>query len=267
MAKMFGLVGETLGHSFSPIIHRKIYECVGWQAEYGFFQVAPDNLKNLIFSLQTLGINGANVTIPYKQQVMPFLDEIAPEAEKIGAVNTIIFQDGKTIGDNTDYYGIVRTFEDLGVSLSGQKVVVLGNGGASKAVQTVLKDKGASIEIFSIEEDGNPDFSALPSLGTRDILVNATPVGMSPNGNDTPVSKEILEKFSFVFDLVYNPMPTRLVREARELGLVATTGLSMLVYQAVRSDELWFETAIPEECTRKVLEDIFALVSDEERPL
>lgn len=257
MAKMFGLVGETLGHSFSPIIHRMVYEITGWQAEYGIFQVAENELKNLIPSLKALGISGVNVTIPYKQKVIPFLDELSLEATSIGAVNTVLFKDGKIIGDNTDYYGIVKTFEQMGISLAGKQAVVLGNGGASKAVQAVLRDYAASCEIFSIEEDGNPGFDALPTLEQKDILINATPVGMYPRGTETPVNEEILSKFSAVFDLVYNPMPTRLTSDAKKLGLASANGLSMLVYQAVRSDELWFEEKIPDSEVDKILEAMF----------
>lgn len=267
MAKMFGLVGETLGHSFSPVIHRMVYEVAGWQAEYGLFQVKKESLKDLIPSLKNLGIEGVNVTIPYKQAILPFLDEIEPEAKKIGAINTISFKNGKTIGANTDYYGIVKTFEEMDFSPSGKRAVILGNGGASKAVQAVLKEKDATIEIFSIEDDGNPGFEKLPTLDKRDILINATPVGMYPNNENSPVEKEILEKFSYAFDLVYNPMPTKFIKEAKSLGLKASTGLSMLVYQAVRSDEIWFGQTVSEKHVKEILEKIFYLVENEGKNL
>ena len=240
---MYGLLGEHLPHSFSPQIHMSL-----GNEDYHLFEVAPENLEKFLTSGKFKGIN---VTIPYKKAVIPFLDEISPEAEKIGAVNTITVRDGKLCGDNTDYFGFKYMVEKSGITVKDKKVLVLGSGGASLTVQTVLRDMGAK-DVLVVSRNGEVNYTNIYNNTDADIIVNTTPVGMYPDNMNSPVDLTEFPKLSGVLDVVYNPLKTRLVMEAEKMGIPAVSGLSMLVAQAKKAHEIFFNTIIDNEVCEKI---------------
>ncbi len=244
---MYGLLGEHLPHSFSPQIHKAL-----GNDNYNLFEIAPENLEKFI---REKNFKGINVTIPYKKSVIPYLDEISPEAEKIGAVNTIVVRDGKLCGYNTDYFGFKYMVEKSGITIHNKKALVLGSGGASATVQTVLADMGAR-EILVVSRNGNVNYSDVYNRKDAEIIVNTTPVGMYPDNMNTPVDIKRFSNLCGVLDVVYNPLNTRLVMEAKEMGVKAITGLSMLVYQAKKAHEIFFDTNIDNEICNEIEKSI-----------
>lgn len=218
-----GLLGEHLGHSFSPQIHRELADY-----EYRLIELAPDELAGF---LTGDGYDALNVTIPYKKAVIPYLDELSDEAQRIGAVNTIVRRDGKKYGYNTDYFGFDSLITHSQIPVDGKKVLVLGTGGASLTVQAVLADRGAG-EITVISRNGADNYGNLDRHTDAEVIVNATPVGMYPNNGVSPVSLRRFPRCEGVLDLIYNPARTALLLEAEELGIPAENGLYMLVAQA-----------------------------------
>ena len=251
MKRLYGLLGGKLSHSLSPQIHDFIFHQLDIDGAYFLFPVQAEELGSAVQGLKLLGAAGVNVTIPYKTAVMPMLDEIASEAEKIGAVNTIVFRNKHTTGYNTDYQGFGLLLERCGINVSRKKAVILGTGGSAKMVACYLRDQGA-VEIHQVTRGGAGSRAEIPFLSYEelacskgaDILVNCTPVGMFPQIDVSPVEKETLSRFGTVVDLIYNPFETKLLREAREQGLKTCNGLPMLVGQAVFAQELWQERKI-----------------------
>lgn len=233
---MYGLLGETLGHSFSPQIHA----CLG-DYEYKLFEVAPEDLGDF---LRSGSFEGLNVTIPYKKAVMPYLAEISENAKVIGSVNTItVLPNGTLRGDNTDYDGFLYLVRRSGIAVNGKKALVLGTGGASLPVKKVLSDLGAR-EIISISRTGENNYQNLEKHFDADLIVNTTPVGMYPNNLQAPLSLDGFSHLSGVLDIVYNPQKTQLILDAEQRGIPAFSGLTMLVAQAKRAAELFLNTNI-----------------------
>ena len=233
-----GLIGMPLGHSFSPRLH-------GMLADYDY-RLIPLEENELPGFLQTGDFLGLNVTIPYKRTVLPLLDELSPEAARIGAVNTIVrLSDGRLRGHNTDYDGFVRQLRASGLDVRGKKALVLGTGGASRPVRCALEDLGAG-EIVSISRTGPDNYENLTRHRDARILVNATPVGMYPRNGAAPLSLEAFPELEGVLDLIYNPQRTALVLAALDRGLPALGGLTMLAFQALRAAELFTGRAIDE---------------------
>jgi len=233
----FGLIGEHLSHSFSATIH-------GIIGAYGYAltEVAPADLASF---LTRRDFRGVNVTIPYKESVIPYLDELSPEARRIGAVNTIINNNGRLIGYNTDYQGFAMMANRTGVNFAGKRVLILGRGGAAKAVAAVAADSGA---VSIITTGRNTDFSASCIGRDFDILVNATPLGMYPDAdNAIPFDIGEFAHLDAVLDCVYNPLCTNLVIQAKLAGIPADGGLYMLVAQAVKASELFCGNILPAE--------------------
>lgn len=251
---IYGLIGEHLSHSLSQIIHKKLFSKTGFSAAYNLFQVKREHLKDVIPSLKALGIKGVNVTIPYKIDIIKYLDDTSSEAEKIGAVNTIAIFDNRAIGDNTDYFGFGMTLRKHGVQLKGKKAVILGTGGAARAVYQYLVDNGVREIIFASSDPKKArqyyknlniiSYHQVSSIDEGDILVNCTPVGMYPNMQGSPVDASYLYKFGVVVDLIYNPRETVLLKNTRKAGSTAIDGLYMLVCQAAKAQELWNQTSI-----------------------
>ncbi len=227
-----GLLGEKLGHSFSREIHEKL-----GRYSYELFEVAPDALDAF---LTRRNFDGLNVTIPYKQAVIPYLDGIGERAERIGAVNTIVNRDGKLYGDNTDFGGLEALLTRMGLVLAGKTVLICGTGGTSKTASAVAEAMGAA-RIVRLSRGGRGDAvtyeAAREQYADADVLLNTTPSGMYPNVGEAPVDPAWFPKLSGVADVVYNPLTTRLVRMARERGIPAENGLYMLVAQAVLAAE------------------------------
>lgn len=255
MSDYFGLVGEKLKHSISPGIHKCIYEKIGIEACYHLFEVNREALGSAVEGLLSLGFKGVNVTIPYKTEIMKYLDEISPEAQNIGSINTIHFTGNKKIGYNTDYSGFGDMLKIFNVETRERKAVILGTGGAAKAVAQYLSDNGTS-EIYLVSRDIGAaaentagikpfekcsllDYGSLQTIPRMDIVINCTPCGMFPNIDASPIDKTVIAKFSTAVDLVYNPAETMFLKDARLLGLTTLNGLYMLVSQAVASENIW----------------------------
>ena len=243
-----GLIGAKLGHSFSPRIHAAF-------ADYSY--------RLIEFGEQELGdfltggdFDALNVTIPYKQAVIPYLAELSDAAKRIGAVNTIVRRpDGSLWGHNTDYDGFADLVRDAGVSLKGKKVLVLGSGGASRTAVTVATDMGAR-EVVVISRNGENNYDNIGRHADAEILVNATPVGMYPANGASPLSLDPLPRLEAVFDMIYNPAKTALLLDAKARGIVARNGLLMLVSQARRACEAFTGERIADSEVLAVTESI-----------
>lgn len=240
-----GLLGRKLGHSYSPLIHKEL-----GSYEYRLFEKEPDELEHF---LRNGDFSGLNVTVPYKKTVIPYCDELSEQAKKIGAVNTLIrLADGRLIGHNTDCYGFHYMLEKAAIKLKNKKVLVLGSGGASATVVSVLHDNGAIPIVIS--RSGENNYDNLYLHYDASVIVNATPVGMYPDVNATPVDLTPFTKLEGVLDLIYNPSHTELLQQAEARGLITENGLWMLVAQAKESAE-WF-------AGKKISDDIIPCIHD-----
>lgn len=237
-----GLLGRTLGHSYSPAIHRHF-----GNYEYGLLEKEPEELKDF---LRHGDFDGLNVTMPYKKAVIPYLDELTDIARSVGAVNTIYRQNGKLVGHNTDFYGFHQMLERSGLESRGKKCLVLGSGGASQVAVRVLQDHGANVIVIS--RSGENNYSNLSRHSDAAIIVNATPVGMYPNTCISPVNVEDFPNLEGVLDVIYNPARTQLLMDAEKLGIVAMNGLWMLVSQAREASSAMTGIPVSEEKAAEV---------------
>lgn len=249
----YGCIGEHLGHSFSKDIHNSLATY-----EYEICEIAREKLDKF---MQRREFSAINVTIPYKEMVIPHLYYISDTAKAIGAVNTIVNRDGKLYGYNTDHYGMSALIRRMELDLSGKKVAVLGTGGTSKTACAVAKDMGAA-EIIRTSRSGKDgaltyeDFYA--SHSDTEIIINTTPSGMYPHPEGIPIDLEKLPKVEGVVDAVYNPLRTRLVTEARKRRIKAEGGLYMLVAQAVRASEIFIDTKYSDADTERVYREVLS---------
>ena len=245
----FGLIGEKLGHSLSPEIHALLGDY-----DYQLYPLAPEALEAFVCEGP---LTGFNVTIPYKRAVMSWCTELTERAQAIGAVNTIVrTPEGKILGDNTDYAGFLYQCERSGVDFHAKRCAVLGSGGASQTVLAVLKALGAQPQVVS--RHGGYTYETLASEAhTFEILVNTTPLGMYPNNDASPLaSLEHFTRLEAVFDLIYNPLETRLMQMAQKRGLIAVGGLSMLVMQAIKASERFQGKPVEQSRADAVLQHI-----------
>ena len=249
----YGLIGEHLGHSYSKLIQEKLLDNYTYEIQ----EVSKEDLDSFMKKIEFKAIN---VTIPYKQAVIPYLEEMDQAARKIGAVNTIVNRNGKLYGYNTDYYGFRYMVETHGISLKGKKVLVLGNGGASQAIQAVVHDLGAcemiitdlilKDNVISIEE-------AYKNHTDVNIIINTTPMGMYPKVHGIAVDLSKFKKCEAVFDCIYNPQDTEFTLQAKERGIkVAVTGLEMLVGQAKRALEFFKDIEIEDKQIDRIYREI-----------
>ena len=245
----YGLLGEKLGHSFSPKIHRAL---AGY--DYRLLPTPPEEVEPLFRERK---FKGLNVTIPYKQSVMPLCDEIDPRAAAIGAVNTVVNRDGRLTGYNTDIDGLIYMARRAGVELSGKKVVILGSGGTSRTAQAAAQELGAA-EIVTVSRKGADNYENLSRHKDAQVIVNTTPVGMFPRCGEAPVSLALFPCLTGVLDVVYNPLRTALLMEAEQRGLPCSCGLPMLVAQAKESAGLCTGASIPDSRTEEVLQELTA---------
>lgn len=227
-----GLLGRKLGHSYSPIIHSML-----GSYRYELFEKEPEDVEDF---LKNGDFSALNVTIPYKQTVIPFLDELSPLAARLQSVNTVVRRNGKLIGHNTDYFGFRATVERSTLSPSGKKCLVIGTGGVSKPAIAVLNEMGANVIPIS-HADNTPEKLALHADAA--IIVNCTPVGMYPNNGASPVDLSLFPKLEGVIDMIFNPARTDLMLQAERRGLIAIGGLWMLVAQAKEASE-WFQNSV-----------------------
>lgn len=253
--KKFAVIGHPIGHTMSPFIHTRLFALSGIDAEYTKLDIAPENLAQE-YQKTLLKLDGYNITIPHKQNIIPLIDEIDSKAKMYGSVNTVANRDGIAKGYTTDPDGFLKALDASGIVLSG-RVVILGCGGVARtmAYEVALKNLpvlfAVRIEDVKIAESlceeikntisgAKADYCTIPQLeGDIDVLVNATPIGMFPRVEAQPVSDEIINKSANVFDAVYNPLETVLIKKAKANGANAVGGMSMLVWQAVVSHEHW----------------------------
>ena len=257
--KIFCVIGHPIEHSMSPIMWNPALQELGIDYVYLAFDVHPKNLEKAISGIRSLDIRGINVTLPHKETVIKYLDEIDSIASKIGAINTIKNDEGTLKARNTDADGAKKSLIDAGCNISGKNIVFLGAGGVARSLAYIMAEKSNSIILTDLIEEraiavaneikekmkvniegkiSNKD-TINESLKKADILINATPIGMYPRVEDTPITKDMLNADLFVFDVVYNPLETRLIREAAEIGCQTLGGLDMLVNQGILAFEWW----------------------------
>ena len=238
----FCLIGEKLSHSYSKEIHNFC------GLDYTLKEIVRCGVGDFV---ENSDYRGFNVTIPYKKDVLPFLDEVSSEAIEMGAVNTVLNKNGKLYGFNTDVDGVEYTFKRKGINLLSKKVLILGTGGASKAVYYVCKKHGA--ECIFVSRNGEIKYQNCYDVSGVDIVVNATPVGMYPLVDKTPIDLSKFDKLEFVFDLIYNPQKTLLIKQAEELNILHSNGLPMLVEQALKAQDIWLSKTHTEKDTEEII--------------
>ncbi len=252
--KIFGILGRPVTHSLSPAMHNAAFRHLGINAVYVAFPVT--DLPQAVAGLRGLAIAGVSVTIPFKQEIIPLIDALDPQAATIGAVNTVINRDGRLTGYNTDYLGAVTALQSK-IDLKGQHVLILGAGGASRAIAFGIVQASGRVTLTDVDQ---PRATALvkdlggeviPLDAVEDcpatILVNATPVGMTPDIDGIPIAPDLLGRYEVVMDIVYQPLKTRLLREAENRGCATIDGLQMLINQATAQFELWTGQQAPAE--------------------
>ena len=233
-----GLLGRRLGHSYSPMLHALLGDY-----EYLLYEREPDEVEGFI---RSGAWDAINVTIPYKKAVVPFLDELSEGARALGSVNTIVRRpDGTLFGDNTDVFGFTYMLRRSGVNPAGKKALVLGSGGASVTVQSVLRGLGAQVVVIS--RTGADNYDNLSRHKDARLIVNATPVGMYPNNGISPIDLAAFPACEGALDLIYNPARTAFLLQAEALGIPHENGLSMLAAQAKRASELFTGKSLPDE--------------------
>lgn len=243
----YGCIGETLKHSFSKEIHEKLEKYA-----YGLIEIPKDKLDGF---LTDKNFKGINVTIPYKQAVIPYLYEIDSHAKEIGAVNTVVNREGRLYGYNTDFYGMRELIKHASIDVAGKKVAILGTGGTSKTAYAVAKSLNAKdiIRVSRKSDGGAVTYDELYQKHVdTEIIINTTPVGMYPNIFDSPLDVSKFDKLSGVIDAVYNPIKTPLICEAEKRGANAEGGLYMLVAQAVKASEIFLGISYPADTTEKI---------------
>ena len=242
--KRCGLLGEKLGHSYSPAIHAELADY-----EYRLYEVAPEKLGEF---LTGGGFDGMNVTIPYKKAVIPYCAELSPIAQKLQSVNVLVRrEDGTLYGDNADAYGFAGMVRASGIAIEGKKTLVLGSGGAASTVCAVLEEMGAR-SMTIISRKGEDNYNNLDHHANAEVIVNTTPVGMYPNCGVSPVDLSLFPKLEGVLDIVYNPARTVFVLQAEKLGIPYMSGLYMLVAQAKRTAEVFENRKIPDSETERI---------------
>ena len=264
--KEFGLLGEKLGHSFSPVIHENILSELKIRGNYKLFECEKRDLGGRLDELKESGVDGLNVTIPYKVEIIKYLDELSQEGQALNAINTIAFEKGKAKGYNTDYHGFGMLLNKEGISIINKKAVILGSGGASRAVVQYLIDWGiGKISIVSrdslkakekYKDHQVIDYDQIQSLKAYDIIINTTPCGMFPHIDKSPVSKDYLLNYHTAIDLIYNPQETIFLKYGREKGLKVINGLYMLVGQAIKAQEIWNNIEIDQDTCNRIYEKV-----------
>lgn len=220
----YGLIGEKLGHSFSKIIHEQL-----GKYDYQLMPIPPEEIDSF---MKKRDFKGLNVTIPYKKTVLPYCDILTDSAKKIGCVNTLVMQpDGKLLGDNTDYFGFLNLADSVGIDFSGKKVLVLGSGGTSLTVSVAAKDRGA-LWVQTVSRSGKINYQNIYEQADADIIINTTPMGMFPHNGEKLLELSRFKNLCGVLDVIYNPLSTALLQEAKSLNIPCGCGLRMLVAQA-----------------------------------
>jgi shikimate dehydrogenase len=271
--KICGVIGDPIEHTMSPVMHNAAFKKLGLDFLYVPFKVSQEELEKAVEGIRALNIRGLNVTIPHKVAIIPMLDGLDPLAEKIGAVNTVVNDNGNLRGYNTDASGFLQALLEHGVEPRGKNIVILGAGGASRAIAFILAERDAHLTILNrqLEMDWAEELAwrifhdfemevgvlelGFDNLATAltgaDLLINATSVGMSPNSEETTVPAQLLKAELIVFDIVYNPIKTRLLKEAEAAGARTIGGINMLAWQGALAFEKWTEQPAPLDLMRK----------------
>jgi 3-dehydroquinate dehydratase/shikimate dehydrogenase len=269
--RVYGVIGEPIGHSLSPVMHNAGFRERGTNAIYVPFLVR--DLKDFLASRRTLGVRGLSVTIPHKEKILRFLDDCDPLAEKIGAVNTIVVRGGgKLYGYNTDYVGVLRSLERH-MPLRGSRALIIGAGGAARAVAFALVQAGAAVCIWArrpeqaqrLARAAGGEAIARPRIRSEffDAIINTTPVGMYPKVGASPLEASELN-CRLVFDTIYRPLKTKLLKLAEQRGIETVPGVEMFVAQGVAQWEIWMGERAPETAMRRAVND--ALKAEQQRP-
>lgn len=272
---LYGVIGDPIRHSKSPIMLNRAFREKGINGAYAAFHVTPSQLEQAIAGVRGLGFRGLNVTIPHKIEVMAFLDEISEGARAIGAVNTIVNENGRLIGYNTDGIGYVRSLkEEIEPNLAGSTIIVLGAGGAARGILWALaQEKPAAILVANRTESKSvelaasfsPDYriTSIPwsdlreACSSADIIINTTSVGMSPNVDALPIDVSWLKPRSIASDLIYNPLKTTFLQQAEQLGCRVHGGLGMFIYQGAYAFEYWTGEPAPVDAMREAVLESF----------
>lgn len=232
----YGLIGHKLSHSYSPLIHQYLFEKNNISATYSLIEVGKNELINCINDLKNNVYAGYNVTIPYKEKIIPYCDILTNAAKEIGAVNTVYISNGMVVGDNTDHSGFAKQLEFYNIEVNKKDVYILGNGGAAKAIKYALENKGANVYVVS--RSGNYlTYDDLKNINKYDILINTTPLGMYPNVDSCVLDEAYIKRASICIDLIYNPRMTRFLSFANE----GYHSLLMLIFQAICAEEIWHQ--------------------------
>ncbi len=253
------LIGNPVEHSMSPKMHNAAFRELGLDYLYVALRVDNEKVKEAVEGIRAFNMKGANVTVPHKINAMQYLDEIDPVAENIGAINTILNKDGYLYGTNTDGIGAIRSFKEEDIDLKGKNIVMIGAGGVARPISYNFAPESKEFVLFDMVESivqnltkelneklggtirgykSEPQKIA-KEIQDADIFINATPVGMHPNVDESIIPRDLLRKDLVVFDVVYNPLETKLLKDAKDIGAKAISGVMMLVYQGVASFELW----------------------------
>jgi len=244
--QLYGIIGNPLQHSLSPIIHNGAFKRMGMNAVYLTFEI--ENLTEAMIGIRGLGIRGVSVTIPFKTQVAPYLDQVDGIVGEIKAINTISNEGGKLTGYNTDWCGAMEALEEK-VDLRNKRVIILGAGGAARAIAWGLRERNCKVFIINRSPDKARNlasefgfnYSPISCMNALDphVIINATSVGMYPNNKESPLPKEVLKAGMTVMDIVYHPLKTKLLREAEERGCQTIDGLEMLARQGTAQFQIW----------------------------
>jgi shikimate dehydrogenase len=269
--KFVAIFGDPIEHTLSPAMHNAAFDELGMDARYVPFHVTPAGLGDAVRGLRSMGFVGANITVPHKERVMEFLDDVDPEASKIGAVNTVVNREGRLTGYNTDGRGFIMSLnEDAGFNPTSRRAFICGAGGAARGVAFALLNSGVRrVYLFDIDEErsdrlvadinsafGRP--AARPSpldpafIRATDLVINCTPLGMH-EGDPLPMPEGSFRSGQVVYDVVYNPSETALLKTAKSNGAKAVNGLGMLLYQGVIAFEHWFGVLPPAALMKKTL--------------
>ena len=262
----FGLLGEHLGHSFSETIHNLFFQKTGIKGKYELYERKTEDIKELLDEVREGKLKGLNVTIPYKIEVMKYLDTLSKEASAIGAVNTVAYKNGELGGYNTDYYGFWETMKVNNLEVEGKRILILGTGGAAKAIYGTLTALNVdTVYLASIEKDDrfkirNKDniinYVDIKNLENIEGIINCTPVGMYPQVDNLPLANDSFIPVKYLIDVIYNPEETALMEKYASMGVKTINGLMMLVVQAVRSEEIWNDMEADEKIIKEIYEDV-----------
>ena len=271
--RFLAIIGHPVEHSLSPLMHNVAFQTLGMHYLYASYDIEPANLQDAVHDMKKHEFAGFNVTIPHKEAVIGFLDDLDFESKSVGAVNTVAVQNGRLVGYNTDVFGILKSLEPHKETLEGKKVLVIGSGGAARAVLYALTKYFRPSEITVAARSGEKAKSMVKSLkianarvagfaleprtsGEFSLLVNATPIGMFPESDASPLPESYnVHDHQIVFDLIYRPLETKLLQRAREAGAKTISGLEMFIHQGAKAFEIWTGENMPLDEVRKALKE------------